>query len=68
MMLLAILGKRFGDAGLSDMIIEANIVAPGSIPAVLEGRKYNRAMLAHKIVKKALQRLKIKAFRELVQK
>ena len=44
MMFLAILGKRFGDAGLSDMVIKAGIIAPDSISAVLEGRKYNRAM------------------------
>ena len=39
--LLAILGKRIGDAGLSETGIEA--VEIGSIPGVLEGNKYNRA-------------------------
>lgn len=68
MMFLAILGKRFGDAGLSDIVIEAGIVAPGSIPAVLEGRQYNRAMRTHKIVMEAMQRLRIKAFYEWAQK
>jgi hypothetical protein len=50
---LAIIGKRFGDAGLSDLLIESKVVASGSVPAVLEGWQYNRAMGAHKIVMEA---------------
>ena len=38
MTFLAVLEKRFGDAGLSDLVIEAGIVASGSMSGVLEGR------------------------------
>ena len=41
MTFIAVLGKRFGDAGLSDLFIEAGIVASGSVSGVLEGRQYN---------------------------
>jgi hypothetical protein len=61
---LAIIGKRFGDAGLSDLLIESKVVASGSVPAVLEGRQYNRAMRAHKIVMEAFQRLQLTVFKE----
>jgi hypothetical protein len=61
---LAIIGKRFGDAGLSDLLIESKVVAFGSVPAVLEGRQYNRAMRAHKIVIEAFQRLQLTVFKE----
>ena len=46
---LAILGKRFADAGLADILIESNLIASGSVSAVLEGRHYNRAIHAHKV-------------------
>ena len=41
---LAVIGNRFEDAGLSDLFIEAGIVAAGSVSGVVEGRQYNRAM------------------------
>ena len=47
---LAVLGKRFADAGLVDNFIESGIVAYGSMGGVVEGRHYNRAIRAHKIV------------------
>ena len=55
---LGLLGQRYGDAGLSDVIIECGVVAPGSLPAVLTGHHYNRAIRAHKVVYEALLRLK----------
>ena len=43
MTFLAVIGKRLGDTGLSDIFIEAGIVAAGSVSGVVEGRQYNRA-------------------------
>ena len=54
---LAILRKRFQDAGLKDMCIEAGIVAEGSINGVLDVKHYNRAVRAHKYIFEALMRL-----------
>ena len=54
---LSILGKRFGDAGLKDICIEAGIVAEGSINGVLDGKHYNRAVRVHKYIFEALMRL-----------
>ena len=46
---LAAIGKRFGDAGLSDILIESGVLASGSVAGVLEGRHYNRAVRMHKV-------------------
>ena len=54
---LSILGKRFWDAGLKDICIEAGIVAEGSINGVLDGKHYNRAARVHKYIYEALMTL-----------
>ena len=59
---LVVIGKRFADAGLVDILIESGVVAFGSMNGVLEGRHYNRAIRAHRIVLEALFRLEWKAF------
>ena len=53
---LGVLGKRYGDAGLSDLMIECLAVASGSMSGVLSGHRYNRAVRAHKIMYEALMR------------
>ena len=54
MTFLAILGKRFGDAGLRDILFETGIVSSGSVDGVLNGKHCNRAIRAHKTVAEAL--------------
>jgi len=46
---LAAIGKRFGDAGLADVLMESGIVASGSVAGVIEGWRYNRAGHTHKV-------------------
>jgi len=65
--LLSIIGKRFSYAGLYDLFIEAGVVAPGSVAAVLEGRHYNRAVRAHKLVYEVLLRIAWKHFETHVE-
>ena len=57
MVFLAVIGKRFGDGGLHDMLVESGTVGPSSVAAVLSGKHYNRAVRSHLIVKEALFRL-----------
>nr|XP_040024082.1 uncharacterized protein LOC120812310 [Gasterosteus aculeatus aculeatus]XP_040024083.1 uncharacterized protein LOC120812310 [Gasterosteus aculeatus aculeatus]XP_040024084.1 uncharacterized protein LOC120812310 [Gasterosteus aculeatus aculeatus]XP_040024085.1 uncharacterized protein LOC120812310 [Gasterosteus aculeatus aculeatus] len=59
---LSILGKRFGDAGLQDILIESEVVAPGSINGVINGHPYNRSMRAHKLLYESLQRIRFISF------
>lgn len=60
--MFAIIGKRFQDAGLRDLCIEARVIAEGSVSRVLDGRHYNRAVRFHKLVYEALLRLAWKGF------
>ena len=60
--LLAVIGKRFGDAGLHDVAIESGIIAEGSVGSVLDGKQYNRGVRLHKIIYKALMRIVWKGF------
>ena len=62
MSFLSVFSKRFRDAGLLDIIVESMLVANGSVNAVLEGRHYNRAMMTHKVVSEALERLRFRSF------
>ena len=59
---LAVLGKRFKDAGLSDILVESGTVAVGSIASVMDGNHYNRDMQSHKLMYEALQRLCLSEF------
>eukprot|EP00794_Sanderia_malayensis_P021368 gene21368-23448_t len=45
---LAVIGKRFGDAGLRDIIIEANLLGEASINKFLHGKHYNNCMRIYK--------------------
>ena len=56
--------NRFGDAGLLDLFIEAGIVAARSVYGVVEDREKKQAIRAHKIVMEAMQRLRLKSFKE----
>ena len=44
-MFLAVLGSRFGDAGLTDPLVESKIIGPSAVKAVMLGKHYmyNRA-------------------------
>ena len=53
---IGILGKQFQDAGLRDVCIESGVVTEGSVAAVLEERRYNRAIGFHKLMYEALMR------------
>ena len=59
---LATIGKRFQDAGLRDLCVEAGVIADGSVAGVLDGRKYNRSIRMHKLLYEAFMRLAWKGF------
>ena len=60
---LAVIGKRFSDASLRDLMFEARIVGPYSAARVLAGKHYNRGVRACKIVAEALNDYSGNAFR-----
>ena len=53
---LAIIGKKFSDAGLKDLVVQSDVVTTGSADKSLSGKMYNRSVRAHKLVYEALYR------------
>lgn len=47
---LTVIGKRFGDGGLRDLLLESTLVGSGSLNGVVEGKHYNRALRTHKVI------------------
>ena len=41
---IAVIGRRYVCAGLRDVLVEADVLAAGSVDQVLNGRHYNRAI------------------------
>ena len=65
---IAVIGERFGEAGLKDLCIEGTMIGPGSINSTMKGKKTNRAIRILKIVYESLQRLKLDAFEKWSQR
>lgn len=59
---LACVGKRFQEAGLQDVLIEAGVVAAGSVTGVMNGHNYNRSIRCHKLMTEALHCLRWQSF------
>ena len=59
---IAVIGKRFGTAGLKDLCIEATLIGISSVESMIRGKQYNRGVRALKMVYEGLQRLKIDVF------
>ena len=57
---MTVIGKRFQDGGLRDMLTESEVMGIGATQQVLNGKHYNRAV--HQLVLHALMRLRMKAF------
>lgn len=60
--LLSIIVKYFGDAGLCDLVLEAGVIAEGSVSSTLEGRQYSCGVMLHKIVYESFLGLVRKGF------
>ena len=64
MLFLSVIGKRFDDSGLADILLEAGTVAQGSLPGVMKGRHYNRSVRVIKVMSEALRRKLLSTFIE----
>ena len=54
---LAVIGKRFRDSGLEDLLVESGMYGGNTASASLKGKSYNRGVRAHKVVMEAMLRL-----------
>ena len=65
--MLATISKRFGGSGWSDLVVEAGVLAPGSVAQVIAGKHYNRGLRVHKLVIEVLLRFQLQAFGNAVK-
>ena len=65
--LLAVIGNRFKDPGLEDIVIKSEIIGIGSVIGTLLDKHYNRGMRLYKIVGGASFPLKWEALCDWVQ-
>ena len=65
---LTVISKRFGFAGLHDLIVEASLSGPESVNQILNGKEYNYGIRICKVIFEALQRAKLYVFEEWLQK
>ena len=56
-MFLSVLGRRFGDEGLTDLLVESEIIGPSAVKLVMLGKHCNRAVRGHKITFEAFSHL-----------
>lgn len=63
---IAVIGKRFGDAGLRDIIIESNLLGESSVDQMLRGKHYNNAMRVLKYLYDVFKRHMIESFQQSV--
>ena len=55
-------GKKMNVSGLNNILVEAGLVSCGSLHRVLSGKDYSRAMVCHKALLEALERLLLSEF------
>ena len=66
MAFLAVIGKRFADAGLWDVMIEAQAIAEGSMNGLISDQHYNRSIWCHKLLYESVHRLRFHKFLDLL--
>ena len=59
---LGVIGKRYGDAGMSKILVESQCIAENSLKGVLNGHSYNRSIRANKLLMESLYDLLMDEF------
>lgn len=64
---LVILGKRFGDAGLHDILIKSHLVGLSAVDQILHLKHYNQALCCHTTVMEAMCKMNWVRFQEWLE-
>lgn len=64
---MSVLGKRFQECGIQDVLVSSGVVAEGSVHGVLFGTFYNRSIRCYKLLAEAFSRLQWKEFLDSLQ-
>ncbi|CAB4005387.1 Hypothetical predicted protein [Paramuricea clavata] len=65
---LSLLGKKYAQSGLEDMLIESGVYAAGTTSVIMLGKSYKRGIRARKLTMEALFRLLWQAFVEWLER
>ena len=68
MIIMTVIGKRFGDAGLKDVLVESGVVGASSVHSVISGKHSNHALQCHKAMFEALFRMVLRSFETFLAK
>ena len=63
---LSLIGKKYSNSGLDDLLIESGVYAAGTTSALIKGKCYNRGIRGHKLVMEAFFRLLWKSFQQWI--
>ena len=64
---LGVIGKRFGNAGLKDLIVETGLIGADMTEQLLKGKHYNSVSRIHRYMAEAITSLKLDAFQDWLQ-
>ncbi|XP_065182225.1 uncharacterized protein LOC135812936 [Sycon ciliatum] len=64
---LAVLGKRFGSAGLEDLLVESGVVGSNACKQVMAGKHYNRGVRLHKLAFECLLGVNWKLYEDSIE-
>lgn len=65
---LTLIGKKYRDSGIEDLLIESGVYAAGSTSLLMKGKSFNRGIRAHKLLSEAMFHLIWMAFIEWYSK
>lgn len=51
---LALIGKKYRDSGIEDLLIESGVYAAGSTSSLMKGKSFSRGIRAHKLLSEAM--------------
>lgn len=58
---MAVIGKRYEESGLEDLLIESGVYGSNIVMRVMRGKVYNKGIRAMKLTMEALSRLRLSA-------
>ena len=59
MTFISLIGKRYEESGLEDLLVEAGVYGSGSVMKIMNGKSYNKGVRALKLLMEALNRIRI---------
>ena len=59
---LGVIGKRFGDGGLKNLIVESGLLGDDQASQMLKGKDYNNGIRVHLYIAEAITRMEYEAF------